>query len=106
MARRQGAAVRRTPSTGSSPMRPPGQRLTTTIRRAEMELQARTYVDAMKIAVGTLAQSLAQLPHEECVEDGIRPDGGVPAEIVRFLAQLRLLQGVPFTYLIADANLI
>ena len=71
-----------------------------------MELQARTYVDAMKIAVGTLAQTLAQLPHEEGVEDGIRPDGVVPAEIVRFLAQLRLLQGVPFTYLIADANLI
>ena len=71
-----------------------------------MELQARTYVEAMKIAGGTLAQTLAQLPHEEGVEDGIRPGGVVPAEIVRFLAQLRLLQGVPFTYLIADANLI
>ena len=71
-----------------------------------MELQARTYVDAMKVAVGTLAETLAQLPRQEGVEDGIRPDGVVPAEIVRFLAQLRLLEGVPFSYLVADAELI
>lgn len=71
-----------------------------------MELQTKTYLDAMKATVGTLAQTLTQLPRPEGVEDGIRPDGVVPAEIVRFLAQLRLLQGVPFSYLVPDAELI
>jgi hypothetical protein len=70
-----------------------------------MELQAKTYLDAMKVAIGTLAATLAQLPQPDGVEDGIRPDGVVPAEIVRFLAQLRLLQGVPFSYLVPDAEL-
>ncbi|WUJ70107.1 hypothetical protein OG809_34065 [Kribbella soli] len=71
-----------------------------------MELQTKTYVDAMKATVGTLALTLTQLPRPDGVEDGIRPDGVVPAEIVRFLAQLRLLQGVPFSYLVPDAELI
>jgi hypothetical protein len=71
-----------------------------------MELTAATYVDAMKVAVATLRQTLTQLPPADGVEDGIRPDGVVPAEIVRFLAQLRLLQGVPFSYLVPDADLL
>ena len=43
---------------------------------------------------------------QDGVEDGIQPGGVVPAQIVRFLAHLRLLEGVPFSYLVADAELI
>jgi hypothetical protein len=71
-----------------------------------MELKATTYVTSMKLALSTLQATIAQLPKSGGVEDGIRPDGVVPAEIVRFLAQLRLLQGVPFSYLVPDAELI
>jgi hypothetical protein len=71
-----------------------------------MKLQATTYLDAMKVAVATLQETLTQLPKPDGVEDGIRPDGVVPAEIVRFLAQLRLLQGVPFSYLVPNAELV
>ena len=39
----------------------------------------------------------------EGVEDHIDPNGVVPADIVRFLARLRLLEGVPFNYLVPDA---
>ena len=71
-----------------------------------MELGVRMYVDQLKATVGTFALTLSQLPPREGVEDGIRPDGVVPAEVVRFLAQLRLLQGVPFPYLVPDADLV
>jgi hypothetical protein len=71
-----------------------------------VELHAASYITEMKAANASMISTLAQLPPAEGVEDGIRPDGVVPAEIVRFLAQLRLLQGVPFNYLIPDAELI
>lgn len=71
-----------------------------------MELKSTTYLTSMKVALTTLQATLAGLPKRTGVEDGIRPDGVVPAEVVRFLAQLRLLQGVPFSYLVPDAELI
>jgi hypothetical protein len=40
------------------------------------------------------------------VEDQVDPDGVVPADIVRFLARLRLLEGVPFNYLVPDAAML
>jgi hypothetical protein len=40
------------------------------------------------------------------VEDQVDPNGVVPADIVRFLARLRLLEGVPFNYLVPDAGLL
>src|SRR5450759_5270192 len=69
-----------------------------------MELKATTYVTSMKLALSTLQATIAQLPKSGGVEDGIRPDGVVPAEIVRFLAQLRLLQGVPVRVFYRDRN--
>jgi hypothetical protein len=71
-----------------------------------MELQSAVFFDAMRNTVNTLVATIAQVPRTEGVEDGIRPDGVVPAEVVRFLARLRLLEGVPFTYLVPDADLI
>jgi len=71
-----------------------------------MELKADVYFDAMSSALLTVAGTIAQVPREEGVEDGIPPDGVVPAEIVRFLARLRLLEGVPFSYIVPDAELI
>jgi hypothetical protein len=71
-----------------------------------MELKADVYFDAMSSALLTVAGTIAQVPRDEGVEDGIPPDGVVPAEIVRFLARLRLLEGVPFNHLVPDAELI
>src|SRR5919198_5293332 len=71
-----------------------------------MELQANVYFDALNSALLTLKGTIAQVPRDEGVEDGIPPDGVVPAEIVRFLAHMRLLEGVPFSYLVPDAALI
>jgi hypothetical protein len=71
-----------------------------------MELRADVYFDAMNAALLTVAGTIAQVPREEGVEDGIPPDGVVPADIVRFLARLRLLEGVPFSYIVPDAELI
>jgi hypothetical protein len=53
----------------------------------------------------TMTAAIAQLGKPEGVEDNVDPDGVVPAPIVRFLARLRLLEGVPFSYLVADADL-
>jgi hypothetical protein len=39
-------------------------------------------------------------------EDRVDPNGVVPASIVRFLARLRLLEGVPFNYLVPDAAML
>ena len=71
-----------------------------------MELQASIYFDAINSAMLSVAGTIAQVPRDEGVEDGIPPDGVVPAEIVRFLAHLRLLEGVPFSHLVPDAELI
>ena len=40
------------------------------------------------------------------VEDHVDPNGVVPPDLVRFLARLRLLEGVPFNYLVPDATLL
>jgi hypothetical protein len=71
-----------------------------------MELRADVYFDAVYTATLSLAGTIAQVPRDEGVEDGIPPDGVVPADIVRFLAHLRLLEGVPFSHLVPDAELI
>src|SRR6476659_8803732 len=71
-----------------------------------MELTAQMYVGALSDAARSMVLTIAQVPRDTGVEDGIPPDGVVPAEIVRFLAHLRLLEGVPFSHLVADAELI
>ena len=71
-----------------------------------MELTGEVLVQAAKTATLSMVPTIAQLPADGGVEDGIPPDGVVPAQIVRFLAQLRLLEGVPFSYLVANAELI
>lgn len=40
------------------------------------------------------------------LEDKVDPNGVVPADIVRFLARLRLLEGVPFNHLVPDAAML
>jgi hypothetical protein len=40
------------------------------------------------------------------LEDHVDPNGVVPADLVRFLARLRLLEGVPFNYLVPDAGML
>jgi hypothetical protein len=61
---------------------------------------------ALKNATLNFAETIAQVDRGTDVEDGIPPDGVVPPDIVRFLAHLRLLDGVPFGYLVADADLL
>jgi hypothetical protein len=70
-----------------------------------MELQAAQYLQTLNGAVQTIRETIAQLPPDDGVEDGIAPGGVVPPDIVRALAHLRLLEGVPFTYLVPDAEL-
>jgi hypothetical protein len=71
-----------------------------------VEIKAGVYFQALQATSKTLLATIAQVPRTEGVEDGIPPDGVVPADIVRALARLRLLEGVPFGYLVADADLI
>jgi hypothetical protein len=71
-----------------------------------MELNGQVLFQAATAANRSLLQTIAQLPTDSGIEDGIPPGGVVPAQIVRFLAQLRLLEGVPFSYLVPDAELI
>jgi hypothetical protein len=71
-----------------------------------VEIKAAVYFKAMQEATIRLVDTIAQVPRTNGVEDGIPPDGVVPADIVRALARLRLLEGMPFSYLIADADLI
>lgn len=70
-----------------------------------MELSSSLYLDTISAAVKSLVATIAQVPTGGGVEDGIPPDGVVPADILRALARLRLLEGVPFTYLVPDADL-
>ena len=70
-----------------------------------MELVSSLYLDTISAAVKSLVATIAQLPAATGVEDGIPPDGVVPADILRALARLRLLEGVPFSYLVPDADL-
>ena len=71
-----------------------------------MELTAQLYLGALTDATRSMVATIAQLPPDTGVEDGIPPDGVVPAEILRALARLRLLEGVPFNYLVPDAELL
>jgi hypothetical protein len=71
-----------------------------------MELTGAALVQAARTATMSMVPTITQLPADSGVEDGIPPDGVVPAQIVRFLARLRLLEGVPFSYLVPDAGLI
>ena len=70
-----------------------------------MELVSSLYLDTISAAVKSLVATIVQLPAATGVEDGIPPDGVVPADILRALARLRLLEGVPFSYLVPDADL-
>jgi hypothetical protein len=70
-----------------------------------MELAAGMYLSAITDAARTMVLTIAQVPRDGGVEDGIPPDGVVPADILRSLARLRLLEGVPFSYLVPDAEL-
>src|SRR5438045_2012141 len=70
-----------------------------------MELGSSMYLDTISVAVKTMVATIGQLSTSGGVEDGVPPDGVVPADILRALARLRLLEGVPFTYLVPDAEL-
>lgn len=70
-----------------------------------MQLNASRYVDAIRQTVDTMLATIDQVPRDGGVEDKVPTDGVVPAEIVRFLARLRLLEGVPFSYLVPEAEL-
>ncbi len=71
-----------------------------------VELNTQVYFDALQATSMTLVDTITQLAPPGGVEDRVRPDGVVPADIARALARLRLLEGVPFGYLVADAELI
>jgi hypothetical protein len=71
-----------------------------------VELNTQVYFDALQATSQTLIDTIAQLAPPSGVEDQVRPDGVVPPDIVRALARMRLLEGVPFGYLVADADLI
>lgn len=68
-------------------------------------LDSSAYLTSLSKAQLTIAETLAQVGKPAGVEDGVDPTGVVPAPLVRFLARLRLLEGVPFSYLVADADL-
>jgi hypothetical protein len=70
------------------------------------EIRAGLYLQALQATTSTMVATIGQVPPAEGVEDQIPPGGVVPAEIVRALARLRLLEGVPFGYLVPDAELI
>jgi hypothetical protein len=65
----------------------------------ERFLSSQVVVDATLVA----AQQYAQLVTDHDPDDG---DHVVPGELRRFLARLRLLHGVPFSYLVPDASLL
>ena len=70
-----------------------------------IKIESGVYFQALQNTSKTLSTTIGQLAASTGVEDGIPPDGVVPADIVRALARLRLLEGVPFGYLVADAEL-
>lgn len=69
------------------------------------ELTATAYLQTLSVAQATMTAAISAVGTPAGVEDGVDPDGVVPAPLVRFLARLRLLEGVPFSYLVADADL-
>jgi hypothetical protein len=70
-----------------------------------MRLDAEMAAQVQDLAVKQLAD-LATARAVPGREDKVDPQGVVPAELVRFLARLRLLEGVPFNYLVPDADLL
>ncbi|MEO6713571.1 MAG: hypothetical protein ABIM89_09110 [Mycobacteriales bacterium] len=69
------------------------------------DLTSAAYLSSLSAAQLTLTAAIGSLAEPTVPEDGVDPDGVVPAPLVRFLARLRLLEGVPFSYLVADADL-
>jgi len=68
-------------------------------------ISATAHMTALKGAVTTMAGVAAtKIPTEP--EDKVDPNGVVPPDVVRFLARLRLLEGVPFNYLVPDATML
>lgn len=68
-------------------------------------ISATAHMTALKEAVKAVADIAAtKVPTEP--EDKVDPNGVVPPDIVRFLARLRLLEGVPFNYLVPDATML
>ena len=62
-----------------------------------MQLNSEAYFTKLTDAVRSMVATIAQLPKDTGVQDGIPPDGVVPADILRALARMRLLEGVPFS---------
>lgn len=66
---------------------------------------AATHMQLLSKAVEAVFQiAVARPPGEP--EDKVDPNGVVPPDVVRFLARLRLLEGVPFNYLVPDATML
>lgn len=73
-----------------------------------MAIDSSAALDAASAALEDLPEVAAQRAtlRVDGAEERVKPDGVVPGELVRFLARLRLLEGVPFSYLVADADLL
>ncbi|MDQ3980001.1 MAG: hypothetical protein M3314_10675 [Actinomycetota bacterium] len=71
-----------------------------------MELTASFSMKASTDAIVALTSAVAERLPPGGVEDKVDPEGVVPADVVRFLARLRLLEGVPFNYLVPDAAML
>lgn len=69
-------------------------------------LSPEQHVVAVQEAMQTLDVTAMIHVRPDEPEDGVRPDGVVPADVVRYLARLRLLEGVPFCYLVPDAAML
>lgn len=70
------------------------------------EINSTLHLQAVFQAVQLISTTATTFVRPDEPEDGVRPDGVVPADIARFLARLRLLEGVPFSYLVPDAELL
>ena len=64
-------------------------------------LDATMQFSVMQSALLESAQLVGARRQEEA-DDRVDPDGVVPPDVVRFLARLRLLEAVPFNYLVPD----
>ncbi len=71
-----------------------------------MQLTGRMSMKASIDAVAMVKFVAESRPKVGGSEDKIDPNGVVPADVVRFLARLRLLEGVPFSYLVPDAAML
>jgi hypothetical protein len=63
-------------------------------------------MQANEAAVANLSVIVGTLTPPQGVEDKVDPNGVVPPDIVRYLARLRLLEGVPFNYIVPDATML